>query len=69
VRENVGGVGHGMGHVVLEGKSTLEDVCFGMQNVTREMVERHRNAVFHEFVGGLGAGYETILGGGHRVEG
>jgi hypothetical protein len=41
VRENVGGVGRGMGHVVLEGKSTLENVCFSMQNVTREMVERH----------------------------
>jgi ATP-binding cassette, subfamily B (MDR/TAP), member 1 len=65
VRENVCGVGQGMGDVVLEGKSILENVCLGVDgDVSRERVEEAcRAAMLHEFVGGLEAGYETILGG------
>ena len=57
-------MGQGMGNVVLEGKRILENVCLGVQDATREMVEEACRAVmFHEFVGGLEAEQETILGG------
>jgi ATP-binding cassette subfamily B (MDR/TAP) protein 1 len=65
VRGNVCGVGQGMGDVVLEGKSILENVALGVEGATEEMVEDAcRAALFHEFVRDLSDGYETILGGG-----
>jgi ATP-binding cassette subfamily B (MDR/TAP) protein 1 len=65
VRGNVCGVGQGMGDVVVEGKSILENVALGVEGVTEEMVEDAcRAALFHEFVRDLSDGYETILGGG-----
>jgi ATP-binding cassette subfamily B (MDR/TAP) protein 1 len=64
VRGNVCGVGQGMGDVVLEGKSILENVAMGVEGATKEMVEEAcRAALFHEFVRDLSDGYETILGG------
>jgi len=58
-------VGQGIGNVLLEGKSILENLCLGVQDPAREMVEEAwRAAMFYEFVGGLEARYETILGGG-----
>jgi ATP-binding cassette subfamily B (MDR/TAP) protein 1 len=65
VRGNVCGAGQGMGDVVLEGKSILENVKLGVEGATEEMVEEAcRAAVFHESVRDLSEGYETILGGG-----
>jgi ATP-binding cassette subfamily B (MDR/TAP) protein 1 len=65
VRGNVCGVGQGMGDVVLEGKSILENIALGVEGATEEMVEEAcRAALFHEFVRDLSDGYETILGGG-----
>lgn len=68
VRGNICGVGQGMGDVVLEGKSILENVKLGVEGATGEMVEEAcRAALFHEFVRDLLEGYETILGGGGAV--
>jgi ABC-type multidrug transport system fused ATPase/permease subunit len=59
------GVGQGIGEVVVEGKSILDNVCLGVQDAMREMVEEASGAaMFHAFVGGLEAGHETILDGG-----
>jgi hypothetical protein len=33
------GVGQGISDVMLEGKSILENVCLGMQDATREILE------------------------------
>ena len=33
------GVGQGISDVMLEGKSILENVCLGMQDTTREILE------------------------------
>ena len=58
-------MGQGIGDVVVEGKSILDNVCLGVQDAMREMVEEASGAaMFHAFVGRLEAGHETILGGG-----
>jgi ATP-binding cassette, subfamily B (MDR/TAP), member 1 len=72
VRGNVCDVGQGMGDVVLERKTRtiLENVAFGVEDATQEMVEEAcRAALFHEFVRDLLDGYETILMGGVALSG